>query len=134
MTRKCDRTRVRMLTTATAQLPGLRRAHKYAQPYARRAQKYIRLLVSPPEARYFCRAMAPPKVGKDKKRKRNFNPEETNILLAAITKYDAYLHGAHSGKTSKAEKKEILAKITLDVNAVVNETRKPDDIQNKSMT
>ena len=126
-----DRSHVRMLTTTPAQLPGIRRAHKYAQPYARPAQKYIRLLVSPSEARYFCRAMAPPKVGKEKKRKRNYNSEEMAILLAALTKYDAYLHGAQSANTTKAQRREILAKIALDVNVIGNDTRTSDDIQKK---
>ena len=66
-----------------------------------------------------------------KRRKKNFSSEERAILTSAIGQYDAYLHGTQSAMTSKAQKKEIYEKITLEVNALGHETRTSKDIIKK---
>ena len=65
------------------------------------------------------------------RRKKNFSLEERAILTSAIGQYDVFLHGAQSAKTSKARKREIYEKITLEINALGHETRTSDDIQKK---
>ena len=52
-------------------------------------------------------------------------------MLAALTKYDAALHGAQLKNTSKAQRRAIYESITLDINAIGNEERTWEEIQKK---
>ena len=60
-------------------------------------------------------------------RKKNYSKEEKSIIIAGIVEYDKYLHGPLSHKT----RKEILRELSLQVSAVGNVTRTPEDIQKK---
>ncbi|XP_040195346.1 myb-related transcription factor, partner of profilin-like [Rana temporaria] len=65
------------------------------------------------------------------KRKKNFSVDERVILTTGIAKYDTYLHGAQSGRTSKPRKLEILQRVTLELNTLGHETRTWKEVQKK---
>ena len=48
-----------------------------------------------------------------------------------MAQYDRFLHGAESANTTQARRKEILAQIATDVNALGSEVRTPNDILKK---
>ena len=75
--------------------------------------------------------MSAPASRRDKSRKKNFSPQERAIVISAMERYDARLHGAESKSTSKAKRDEILMKITTQVNALGNEIRTLKDILKK---
>ena len=74
--------------------------------------------------------MSAPASVKDRRNK-NFSPKERTIVISAMSRYDACLHGAKSGTTSKVKKDEILLEIATQVNALGNEVRTPKDILKK---
>ena len=65
------------------------------------------------------------------RRKKNFSPAEREVIISAMERFDARLHGAESGNTSKIKKEEILRKVTAQVNALGHEVRTPQDILKK---
>ena len=71
-----------------------------------------------------------PEPRKDR-RKKNYTPDERTIIVSAMEKYDARLHGADSASTSKTKKDEILRKVAAQVNALGHEVRTPQDILKK---
>ena len=71
-----------------------------------------------------------PEPRKDR-RKKNYTPDEKAIIVSAMERYDARLHGADSASTSKAKKDEILSRVAAQVNALGHEVRTSQDIKKK---
>ena len=66
-----------------------------------------------------------------KRRKLNFSSIEKQILARGIAQYGRYLHGPKSRNTPPARRKELIQKITDQINAAGGETRTPSGIQKK---
>ena len=66
-----------------------------------------------------------------RKRKLNYSLREKAIIARAMTQYDRFLHGPESLNTTPTRRREILQIIADDVNALVSETRTPNEILKK---